>query len=101
MKLTAETRRKFVVLGIDSNQLCQPSLFNRRSSITLIVYGLSIITTGVYFFCVASNLNEYMQAAYICSATILATFTYTTFFLRMEKLFAFFASLDELVEESK
>lgn len=101
MTVTAGIQQKFVVLGIDSNQLNQPSLFNTRSSITFAVYGSSIAATGIYLFCVASNLSEYMQAASIFSATIIATITYITFFMRMEKLFEFFDSLDDLIEESK
>lgn len=101
MKITAGIQQKFVVLGIDSTQLNQPRLLNSRSSITFVVYGLSIAATGIYLCFVANHLSEFVDAVSICSATIIATCTYISFFMRMEELFTFFTSLDDLVEESK
>lgn len=104
MSITKAIQENFALLGIESNAAKQSTafnVFNVRSAITITVYCLSVSLTSAYLFCEAESFSEYMDSVSITSATAIDTFTYFSFFCRLDMFSKFINSLEETFENSK
>lgn len=101
MPITKAIQTNFALLGIDSNALNRLNAINVRSAIVIIVYGLCVSSTSAYLFYEAETFGEYMDSVSITSATVIDTFTYFSFLLRLTKFSTFVNSLEKTFTESK
>lgn len=100
MPITGAIQKSYALLGIDSNALNISNAFSVRSALAIIIYCLCVFSTSTYLMYEAETFGEYMDSVSITTATIIDTFTYLSFFCRLDKFSAFINSLEKTFCES-
>lgn len=99
-RVTEAIRNNNAVLGIDSNEQNAEYPWNARSVIAILVYCSCVLSTGGYLFGEAETFGEYMDSVSITTATLIDTYTYLSFFLRLKQFSTFVNTLEETFQES-
>lgn len=97
MKYFQAVQKHLTILGIDAAQ--RP--FNQKTIIIFLLYALN--STFIFVFLVNETISfrEYIDAIYMTAASIAINIHFTFVAIKMEKLFAFFGTMEDIIENSE
>lgn len=97
--VTQAIQQYYAVLGIDANEQNHSNPWNVRSAVAFFVFCSCAILASIYLLTEAKTIGEYIDSVSITSATIIDTFSYLSFFYRLNKFSTFVNSLEETIQE--
>lgn len=97
MKYFQSVLKHLTILGIDATQ--RP--LNQKIIMIFLLYALNSTLIVVFLVNETISFREYIDAIYMTAASIAINIHFTFVAIKMEKLFAFFGTMQEIIENSE
>lgn len=97
MKIFQSTKQFLANVGIAPDS--RP--FNLRNSLTLLVFGITVILVSSFLFCEANTFKEYTESIYMTSVSWAIFITFLSVIWKKEYIFLFTDQWEKIAETSK
>lgn len=101
MALIHSINEHFVILGISEQQMHNSHRFNARILMPFLVFVWCIFSCATYILCEANRSVEIVESLFIASSAFSGAVALTIIILKLEKLYKFFYSFENIVQESE
>lgn len=101
MKAFDITRKRLAFVGIESYQLAQKYPFNIRNVAFISTIFMEFISSCLYIFLEADNLEEYVNSSFIVSSLVTCISLFGQFIWNTLELYTFFDDIEKIIAVSK
>ena len=101
LKILESVRNDYPILGINLNQSIQKQSFNKQNLQSVFALGLSVASNFIYFFHVATTIDEFTISIFMSSSIAVVATVYAIVLSKVKSIMKLNNAIEILINESK
>lgn len=101
MKIFQTLKKYFEIIGVSESRLSQPTVFDYKNVVGLLLCGQYSLLTCAYFLFECETFAEYTDSYYIFTTVFGANFNYVFVVFNMKKVFAMMKTMECIIEKRR